>query len=74
MLLLAIGSAGEILSIVLGVLGVAGIIFTALKFNRDDTTAIVTQQGELYGEMKMLNDEVRQSRDECLERVKKYES
>ena len=48
------------LPIIIGLLGIAGIIFTALKYNRDDTTAVVTQQSMIVGEMKTLNDELRE--------------
>lgn len=47
------------LPLIIGILGVAGIIFTALKYNRDDTTAVVNQQNTILGEMKVLNDELR---------------
>ena len=45
----------------IAVLGLGGLIFTALKFNRDDTTAIVGQQTALLGNMKALNEELRSS-------------
>ena len=47
--------------IIIGLLGLAGIIFTALKYNRDDTTAVMNQQHTIMGEMKTLNDELRQT-------------
>ena len=47
------------LPLVIGILGVGGLIFTALRFRRDDTTAVVTQQAQITGEMKLLNDELR---------------
>lgn len=50
--------AGAI-SLIIGLIGLAGIIFTALRFRRDDTTAIVTQQSTITSEMKTLNDELR---------------
>jgi hypothetical protein len=46
-------------ALAIGVFGVAGIIFTALRFRRDDTTAVVTQQSQITTEMKTLNDELR---------------
>ena len=30
-----------------------------LKYNRDDTTAVVTQQNVIVADMKLLNDELR---------------
>jgi hypothetical protein len=47
--------------IIIGLLGLAGIVFTALKYNRDDTTAVMGQQHTIMGEMKTLNDELRQT-------------
>lgn len=49
------------LAIATGILGLAGIVFTALKFNRDDTTAVVAQQTQILANMKLLNDELRTS-------------
>ncbi len=49
------------LSIVLGVFGICGVIFTALRYNRDDSTAVLTQQNTILTEMKTLNDELRMS-------------
>lgn len=48
-----------LLAIAIGVLGVAGVIFTALRYNRDDTTAIVNQQDTIVSEMRSLNEELR---------------
>jgi hypothetical protein len=47
------------IALAIGILGVAGVIFTALKYNRDDTTAVLGQQDTILGEMKSLNDELR---------------
>ena len=49
----------QLVALGIGVLGVAGIIFTALRYNRDDTTAIINQQATITAEMKTLNDELR---------------
>ena len=46
-------------ALAIGIFGVAGIIFTALRFRRDDTTAVVNQQAQITTEMKALNDELR---------------
>jgi predicted nucleic acid-binding Zn-ribbon protein len=47
------------LTVAIGLIGLAGLIFTALRFRRDDTTAIVQQQSTLFDDMKTLNDELR---------------
>ena len=45
--------------VVIGIAGLAGVIFSALRFRRDDTTAIVTQQDTIFNELRTLNDELR---------------
>lgn len=49
------------LSLIIGICGLAGIIFTALRYRRDDTTALVGQQDTIVNEMKVLNEENRQA-------------
>jgi hypothetical protein len=58
----AIDIAG-LVALGIGVLGVAGVIFTALKYNRDDTTAVVAQQDVILNDMKLLNSELRTTAD-----------
>jgi hypothetical protein len=58
----AIDIAG-LVAIGIGVLGVAGVIFTALRYNRDDTTAVVQQQDVILNDMKLLNSELRTTAD-----------
>ena len=43
----------------IAVFGLGGLVFTALRWRRDDTTAIVSQQDTLFGELRALNDELR---------------
>jgi hypothetical protein len=66
MLVYAASQLGPGLSIVIGLFGLSGIVFTALRFRRDDTTAVVTQQTQITTEMKTLADEQRLA----LERVR----
>ena len=47
------------LPIIIGLFGIAGLLFTAMKYNRDDTTAVVSQQNVIVSDMKTLNDELR---------------
>lgn len=49
------------LSLIIGICGLAGIVFTALRYRRDDTTALVGQQDTIVNEMKVLNEENRQA-------------
>jgi hypothetical protein len=59
MLVLAAIDWAQALPLIIGLLGVAGLVFTALKYNRDDTTAVLQQQNVIVGDMKTLNDELR---------------
>lgn len=43
--------------------GLSAAIFAALRFNRDDATAIVNQQKEVLAGMKGLNDELQEALD-----------
>jgi chromosome segregation ATPase len=54
--------AAQWITLGIALLGVAGLIFTALKYNRDDTTAVIGQQDTILADMKSLNDELRQAR------------
>lgn len=51
------------LPIIIGIIGLGGLIFTAMRFRRDDTTQVVAQQAQITAEMKTLNDELRQTVD-----------
>jgi len=48
-----------LLPLVIGIVGLGGLVFTALRFRRDDTTAVVNQQNVILDDMKKLNDELR---------------
>ena len=48
-----------IISLAIAGIGVSGLIFTALRWRRDDTTAIVSQQDTIFGELRALNAELR---------------
>ena len=68
----------EFVALAIGIFGVAGVIFTALRFRRDDTTAIVGQQTVILNDMHVVNDELRvtaaslrDERDKCHEEVAK---
>lgn len=51
------------LPLVIGIVGLGGLVFTALRFRRDDTSAIVTQQDTIFAEMRALNAELRETTD-----------
>jgi len=48
-----------LLPLVIGIVGLGGLVFTALRFRRDDTTAVINQQNVILDDMKKLNDELR---------------
>jgi len=54
----------QLVTLGIGVLGVASLIFTALRWRRDDTTAVLAQQDTVFGEIKSLNDELRTSNEQ----------
>lgn len=55
---------GDALALVIGVAGLGGLVFTALRYRRDDTTAIVQQQSTILHDMQALNSELRSRVDE----------
>lgn len=69
------------LPIIIGIVGLAGLVFTAMRFGRDDTTAVVTQQAQITAEMQTLNNELRSTidrlrddRDKCEREVQRLRS
>ena len=76
MWVIAVVNVPQILALVIGLVGLAGVIFTALRFRRDDTTAVVNQQSVIVNDMKTINEELRTTaaslkveRDACKEEV-----
>lgn len=63
MWVLAAADFAGLLAIIIGLMGLGGIVFTALRFRRDDTTAIVGQQDTILKDMKALNEELRTTAD-----------
>ena len=68
----------ELVALAIGIFGVASVIFAAMRWRRDDTTQIVTQQSTILNDMKLIDDEIRISadklrseRDKCYEEVAK---
>lgn len=48
-----------VVSLAIAIMGIGGLVFTALRYRRDDTTAIVSQQDTIFSEMRALNEELR---------------
>ena len=59
------------LSIIIGICGLGGLIFTALRFRRDDTTSIVQQQSTLVHDMETIVSRLREENDRLVEEVRK---
>ena len=64
----------EWLPVIIGICGLSGCVFTALRFRRDDSTAVVQAQSTvfhdleaLHGELRLTADTYRAERDECRE-------
>ena len=50
--------AGTWAPIALALAGLVGAVFAALRFNRDDATAVVAQQSTVLADMRSLNEEL----------------
>jgi cell division protein FtsB len=53
--------AGAGIAVVTGVVGLAGLVFTALRWRSDDTKTIVESQSSVLHDMAALNDELRKT-------------
>jgi hypothetical protein len=69
-------SVPEILGLTIGLVGLAGVVFTALSWRRNDTKTMVDTQASIVGEMQVLNgelrataDRLRAERDDCTTEV-----
>lgn len=51
----------SLVSLGIAVMGLGGLVFTALRYRRDDTTAILAQQDTIMQEMRGINEELRQT-------------
>ena len=58
----------DALGLIIGIAGLGGLIFTALRYRRDDTTAIVGQQSTVLHDFEALNAELRHQLEDCLGR------
>jgi len=45
--------------------GVGGLVFVALKYNREDATSVIGQQSAILADMKALNDELAGTLERC---------
>jgi aspartyl/asparaginyl beta-hydroxylase (cupin superfamily) len=54
----------DLIGVVMGIMGLGAIIFTALRYRREDTGALVEQATKLVTGMDTLNEELRLQRDE----------
>jgi hypothetical protein len=58
-------TAPQWIALAIALMGLGGLVFTALRFNRDDTSAIVSQQSTVLHDMQAINEELRHERDDC---------
>ena len=66
MSVLAVIDLATALPLVIGIIGIAGLIFTAMSYGRNDTTQVVNQQAAITAEMKTLVDEQRLRADQLI--------
>lgn len=59
----------EAVALVIGIAGLGGLLFTALSWRRNDTTAIVNQQSVIVHDMQALTAELRSALADCEERA-----
>ena len=59
----------DAIALVIGIAGLGGLVFTALRWRRDDTTAIVQQQSLLVHDMEALTASLRSALADCEERA-----
>jgi hypothetical protein len=57
---------------VLALAGTGGVIFVALRHNRDEAGKIVTQQTSVLGNMQALNDELSDALDRAREEATRF--
>jgi hypothetical protein len=60
--------AANVIAIVIGLCGLSGCVFTALRFRRDDTTSIVTQQSTVLHDMEAIAAQLRIQLEDCEQR------
>lgn len=58
----------EWLSVIIGLTGLASLVFAAFKFRREDTAAIVNTQSTVVHDIQTLNAELRLALEECEQR------
>ena len=55
----------EVIALAVGIFGIAGVLFTALSWRRNDTASLVSQQDTLFNELNGMNDRLRTERDDA---------
>jgi hypothetical protein len=59
-----------LLSVLIALAGTGGIVFGALRYNRDEAGKVVTQQAQVLADMKLLNDELQAALARAREDIK----
>ena len=60
--------AQNAIAIVIGLCGLSGCVFTALRFRRDDTAQIVSQQSTVLHDMEAIAVQLRVQLEDCEKR------
>lgn len=55
------GSVPAVLSVVMALIGAGGVVFGALRFNREEAQTIIRTQQSVLDDMARFNDEVREA-------------
>ena len=55
----------NVIAIVVGLTGLSGCVFTALRWRRDDTASLVQSQSTVVHDMQSMNSELRLALEEC---------
>ena len=55
----------NVIAIVVGLTGLSGCVFTALKWRREDTASLVQSQSTVVHDMQAINVELRTALEDC---------
>ena len=59
----------ELIALAIGIAGLGGLVFTALRYRRDDTATIVTTQSTVVHDMESLTAQLRLALEDCEKRA-----
>ena len=59
------------IAIVVGLSGLSGCVFAALRWRRDDTASLVQSQSVIFHDVQSMNSELRLALEECEKRARR---